>query len=222
MLFPFFCGLFLNLLCFICYLVPPLAMGSFRPVPAVGTCTWPKGYRAPLFPDHSALTWPGQGRWVRYSPLHASPQQMGTQRGTGGGLQPPHQFPHHPQNAHKCCQWGVGMTQPSSTWKHPEHTCPNPTLPVSVHRTLLGGEGEAVSDQRGPGVRGMVTWEPILERQGGVGRWGYTWAKAPNPHLMLQWPRGPHLQNTNWKIKLLETSRWWPQNIKPHMLCPVH
>lgn len=63
----------------------------------------------------------------------------------------------------------------------------------------------------------MESWEPILGSGEAV---GYRIPKAPNPQCTPCCPIGPHLQNINWKMKLLRTSRWWPQSIKSQVWGP--
>lgn len=78
------------------------------------------------------------------------------------------------------------------------HTHPILTLPVSVPRPLSGLE-----------LRRIGTWEPVSGRQGGME--GF-WASS---HCYI----GLYLQNTDPKTKLLKSSIWQPQNIKPQAQC---
>lgn len=57
----------------------------------------------------------------------------------------------------------------------------------------------------------MESWEAILERQRASGRWD-----PPDSHL-FHCPIGPYLENINLKMKLLRTSRWWPQGMNPQV-----
>ena len=92
----------------------------------------------------------------------------------------------------------------SDLHRHPEptlddmgygaHTYPVLTLAVSVPRPPSGLE-----------LRRMGGLEPVLGRQGGIE--GF-WASS---HCHV----GLYLQNTDSRTKLLKSSKWQPQNIKP-------
>ena len=118
-----------------------------------------------------------------------------------------------------CYQPRVGMALPMPTWPQPPYAHTQVPTGGKGQQPLLGWSSEGggwvglwESENRAVG-----SGEPI---QRGGGRWDCARAEAPIPRHMFHCPIRLHLQNTNLKMKVRRTSRWWPQNTKPWAWSP--
>lgn len=179
--------------------------GTSGPLPThtLGTWTWPTDCRAPMCPDWGAVTGLVREAEPALCPSRIPAAPVHKRWAAQGTVVSPESLDHRGLCLHTACwgRWG-GVTM--LHWKHPESVNPSPTLPMSMHRTLLEKQSGSCPCSEGLGNRELRTHPGEGERSGSC---------AGQSQRVVPCPTEPHLENLYSKMELLRTWRWWPQNM---------